>query len=422
MMRFTCSALAAVFCISLFSSATRSAFAELDDSSPPVLTGTIDSAAAKTVTLKLEDGRKTQKFPREFFPAGMDFYPGRIVSLKITDELRNALKTGKSNIDLSDAELFQIIRALQKASKFNAAKAKSGKNEKSSALDFASPIFNYLGISTAFAKPTDLCDPINYNGSLIQVTETRNSETCQYAKAAECAAGSSGYAAAKKWSASATAFVACSPTVYGPNLCTPAFGETTNSDAGCGSQYLSKCKALGLKEDDCTLKVVLPYAKTHAAEVKTLYAGTTEACAKDVKPELAVVDAEGASCSVVKHTVKALQTKLALVSADYEKTKDDERSASRCIPAPDDSMNKNLDDPKSSARFSTITGAMCGGKNLCVREVKCLDKIVDGGTPVSKFARCTADKCNSAEACLADTLATGSAKASDLKSSTTKAN
>jgi hypothetical protein len=391
--------------------------AELDTSSAPILMGTIDSAGVNIVTLKLEDGRKKIKFPRSAFPAQTDFFPGRIVTLKVTDELLKSLRPASATPAFTDAELVQIVRMLQESVKVST----SAKKSESTGLDFSSPHFEFLGISSAYAALDHKCLPISYAGSLIDFKTTDEKGKCTYEKADACPQES--LVVAKVLAPGAKTFVSCAPAIYGAGICTPATGENLIDQATCSTQYSKRCTDAKLGEEACIDKFIMPYARQHAKEVTALAANLKYQCTPNKGPNYYdVVDTDEPTCVVMRVLSKQLSGKLQKMADDYKKSAADEHSANRCATVPGDVLNKNLDDKDSKAQFSTITGSMCGGQKLCVREVKCFASLGGAGTSsaiVTKLARCRAESCNSAEACLADSLATGSQQTSDLKKSKT---
>ena len=383
--------------------------AELVTDSPPVLTGSIVGATAKTVTLKLEDGRTTRKFPRDAFPKDTDFFPGRIVTLKVADEIRSVNAKDAAAKPPSDAEILRMIRVLHRANGVVVAGKKRGK---SGAFDFALPGFGFPGVATADAADPLKCKPTSPTGSLLRFVKSRSENKCLYDPAPACS-DPAALADAKAKTPGAKAYSACAPFIFGVGLCAPADGETVTDEARCGPQYVKSCE--GLDDDACIRKYVLPYAKKHAVELKDYFRRTSYLCTKSQNPKFVeIVDfSDEDVCNDLKVLTGLTTAQLDRAAKDYETAKSEERHVKSCILA-DDPQNLNLDDKDNTGRFTTLTGSMCGGQKLCVRDVKCL-KTVGSVETVSRYVRCRAENCNSARACLDDTLVGGSSRARAVK-------
>jgi hypothetical protein len=383
-------------CLFEFSGFAR---AELATDSPPVLTGSIVSASDKIVTLKLSDGRTTKKIPRKFFPKNTDYYPGRILDLSITDEIRAALTGSEPAKDISDADLVQMIKAMHGAS----GKSKGIKKDRTSALDF-------LSISSAYAAPDLGCFPISKFGGALDPDRTRKEKACKWDEPKPCAdpeAAKAAQAAATK----ATIFVACMPELYGTKLCAPAENQTAPDEARCGPMHTKRCE--GMTPDACIWKFVLPYAASKKDAVVQYFKRTMDVCA-DAKKNADILDRT--DCKEFNKFGATLRAQL----NKYDAAKSSERSIQNCELV-DVDANKDLTEPfdekdktKVPPRFTTISaGPQCGGQTLCVRDIVCQDPLLKS-VGARRFARCHADKCYSADLCLKDTLVSGSSQTTSL--------
>jgi len=373
--------------------------AELATDSPAVLTGTVVNASDKVVTLKLSDGRTTKKIPRKFFPKNTDYYPGRILNLNVTEEIRIALSAGPAAKDISDAELIKMIKALHGASGKNVGKKKG----RTSALDF-------LNISSAYAANGYDCSPIGKYGTPMARGKTIENKGCTWDAPAACTDPSAALEAAKLATPAAKTFASCSPILYGTDLCAPGEGETATDEARCGPMHSKRCE--GLSDDACIRKFVLPYAQKNKAAVEAYFKRVLETCNTEggPNPNVDVTD-----CEDVKTIAGITQAQVDKIVKDYETNKTNERSTKSCILSAD-ITNKDLGDkdnkPETEARFTTVGGSMCGGQKLCVRDIVCKVSAdaADDAPGLKRFARCRVENCNSAQACLDDTMVGGSGK------------
>lgn len=430
-----------------------SAQAELATDSPAFLTGSIASASATTVTLKLEDGRTERKIPRKFFPTSTDFYPGRIISLKVTDELKAAVYPNTKARDLTNAELVHLIHSMQKG----IGQKKTDKGE-SAALEAPTPILDFFSIRSSYAATTG-CAPFSEFGMILKSRDAGGG--CNYDPASACANPAQINSIKSRYQgerAVELTFQQCNPLVYGdggeygPGLC-----KSNESKAdSCAQQFANSCRYVNLagKENEkaCIEKLVLPYVKEHRGEFNALGAALAVVCPPSLKtgvvlpklfpvkkdagpvvvgaklatPESAQI-ADPALCTLDAQDRKNIaQSQDSLAAADqgaYQKEAKNERSTGGCVLLEGEVLNADVTDKTNTAKFTTITASMCGGQTLCVREVKCKDPDEKVTTGVSRFVRCRADQCSSAKACLEDRLVAGSSAktAIPVKSSSTEA-
>ncbi len=366
---------------------TSSVHAELATDSPAIVTGSIVSASSSEVLLRLEDGRTEKRFPKNLFPKGTDFFPGRIVSIALPSSAPTARGTGDSQ--WTNQQIIRVIRLFQTASR-------GEKNKTSSVSDeVMNSILHSIGIQNAWAKKPN-CLPVDAFGGLLKPTQTEKENDCAFDETLACNSASEITRLSSRNNARKSNMKQCNPLVFGPGLCAEIWSDQS---AVCSEEFVSKCSKENY--DDCVKLKVLPYVKSHPSEFRDLVSRYKQVCGDGDSSKGWMEKSSSLSFFCDRNELKAMLTN--------EKAMNDRATgkgtAGDCKLAQDD-INQDLTKNKGVLFTTVESPASCGGKKLCVRQIKCMGS--SNAVATTRFARCQAENCNSAKACLEDKMVAGS--------------